>query len=119
MNEYIINPSWFYWISVCEGIKALVFVFVVLCGAGFIVNAIYYSVNTDYGDDDEAVFYKKWAVRFGVAVIVAVFIGILIPSKETLIQMKLAELGTYDNANKAIEMIQDATDYILDHIKGE
>ena len=119
MNDYIINPSWFYWVSVCEGVKILAFVLAILCGTGFIAYVIFYSVDKDFGDDDEAVIHKKWAVRFGIAVIVAVLIGILTPSKETLIQMKLAELGTYDNANKAIEMIQDATDYILEHIKGE
>ena len=48
-----------------------------------------------------------------------IILTILIPSKETMIQMQLAKFGTYENAGKAIEAIQDATDYILEHLKGE
>lgn len=118
MNDYIINPSWFYWISVCEGAKILCYTIGVLCAAGVIIGTMSYFVDKGF-NDDTAELGKKWAVRFGVAVIVAVLIGTLIPSKETLIQMKLAELGTYDNANKVIEIIQDATDYILDRIGEE
>ena len=118
MNDYIINPSWFYWISVCEGVKFLCCTIGVLCVSGVIISAISYFSDIDF-NKDKAELYKKWVTRLGVAVIVAALIAILIPSKETLIQMKLAELITYDNTNKVIEIIQDASAYILEHISGK
>lgn len=118
MNDYIINPSWFYWISVCEGVKIFCYIIGVLSISGAVICTMNYFLETGF-NDDKAKLNKKLAVRFGVAVIVVALIAILIPSKETLVQMKLAELITYDNANKAIELIQDATDYILDHVSGK
>ena len=118
MNEYIINPSWFYWISVCDGVKVFCYIIGFVCGMVGGGNIISHFVNMGF-DDNVAELNKKWAIRLGVATIIVVLIGTLIPSKETLIQMKLAELITYDNAEKIIENIQDATNYILENISGK
>lgn len=124
MNEYIINPSWFYWISVASAVKigavivgflALVILFICLIDYSFNKDMIGFGAKYKAECESDKKVGKIMAIVCGVMLIIA----ILVPSRETLIQMKLAELGTYDNANKAIEMIQDATDYILDHIKGE
>lgn len=118
MSGYIINPMWFYLVDVLVGLDIVCFVLATLVGfGGLLFGGFFYADNFLY--DEEKSRLMKWAKRWVVLTSILIILTILIPSKETMIQMQLAKFGTYENAGKAIEAIQDATDYILEHLKGE
>ena len=115
MSEYIINPMWFYWVSVADGLKAFCIVVpIVISAGGFILSVVRYSDLDD--DDDKKAFIKTCLIA--AALITMVFIiAIFIPSKETLIQMEIAKHATYDNTEMLLQKIKEATDYILENLK--
>lgn len=118
MSGYIINPMWFYWVDVLGGFDfafGALAIFAVVGGIFF--GALW--LDSEYIEEEEKPkvikVVKKWAVLTSILIILT----ILIPSKETMIQMQLAKFVTYENAEKVIETIQDATDYILEQLRGE
>ena len=56
---------------------------------------------------------KKFIIIFAIIFIC----GLIIPNKETMISMKIAEYATYDNLNAATEKIKEITDYIIEKIQ--
>ena len=115
MSGYIIDPMWFYWVSVADGLKAFCIVVpIVISAGGFILSVVRYSDLDD--DDDKKAFIKTCLIA--AALITMVFIiAIFIPSKETLIQMEIAKHATYDNTEMLLQKIKEATDYILQNFK--
>ena len=112
MSGYIINPLWFYWLQVAEGVSVfLVVVSVVLCM--YSATVLLVSLADMVID---ANFLKAAKVSIIIAPI-ALLIALLIPSKETMIQMELARHVTYENVETIVEQITEATDYIIDRIK--
>lgn len=107
--NYIINPSWFYWISVVESIQILAIFAAIILGIGWVL--IFFSYTID-GEGK-----KRTLVLMALLIVSLVLIAIFIPSKETLIQMKIAEFATYDNAKITIDTIKSAADYILECLK--
>lgn len=115
MSGYIIDPMWFYWVSVADGLKAFCIVVSILISAiGFIFSIITYSDLDD--DDDKKAFIKKCLIAAVILLAVSIMI-IFIPSKETLIQMEIAKQATYDNTEMLLQKIKEATDYILENLK--
>lgn len=117
MSGYIINPLWFYWLQVAEGVSIfLVTVSVVLFMYGAIVLLV--SLADTYIDEDSPItkFLKAAKVSMIIAPI-ALLIALIIPSKETLIQMEIARHVTYENVELVVEQINNAADYIIDRIK--
>lgn len=115
MRGYIIDPMWFYWVSVADGLKAFCIIIPILISAvGFILSVITYSDLDD--DDDKKAFIKKCLIA--AALITVVFIiAIFIPSKETLIQMEIAKHATYDNTEMLLQKIKETSEYILQNLK--
>ncbi len=117
---YYINPIWFYLMNVSTGIK------VFLCVLGgfslvFSVIALITWVNdyvdiTDLEDDEKKIFkiYKKIIITS----IIALLIGIFVPSKETCIEMMVASQVTHENITATKEEIYEIVDYITDKVKG-
>lgn len=114
MDGYIIDPKWFYWINILPKVEHVLFAIIILCVAGAMMS--YFGYCDAYGDDEKRFLnlVKKFAVTCVIATIAVVFI----PSKEALIQMKIAEFATYENANWTVETIKAATDYIIDGMKS-
>lgn len=115
MSGYIIDPMWFYWVSVADGLKAFCIVVpIVISAAGLMLSVIRYSELDD--DDDKKAFIKTCLIT--AALITVVFIiAIFIPSKETLIQMEIAKHATYDNTEMLLQKIKETSDYILQNLK--
>lgn len=115
MNGYIIDPMWFYWVSVADGLKAFCIVVSILISAvGFIFSVITYSKLDN--DDDQKAFIKRCLIAAVILLAVSIMI-IFIPSKETLIQMEIAKHATYDNTEMLLQKIKEASDYILENLK--
>lgn len=115
---YYINPIWFYLMNISSEIK------LVLCTLSSISLAlsvlIFLPIVADgfCGDDDEKKNLKLLK-KIAIASMIALFIGILIPSKETCIEMMAASQITHENVTATKEEIYEIVDYITDKVKGE
>lgn len=115
MSGYIIDPMWFYWVSVADGIKTFcIAIPIVIFSAGLIFSVIRYS---DLDDDDEKKAFIKTCLIVAALITMVFIIAIFIPSKETLIQMEIAKHATYDNTEMLLQKIKEASDYILENLK--
>ena len=120
--EYIINPSWFYWLNVAD--SALVFL-CSICGVSalcFIGSLIARGICADeYAPKESKEKMRKITRKITrislIAFLVSGFIAIFIPSKNTLIEMMIAKTATYDNVSWTIEQVKQAVDYVISAIK--
>ena len=146
MNNYIIDPSVFYWINVFSIIQTVLAVFGGIVIAGSIGLAITYIYKT-YGlrkpeepDRDRCSHYdvdrynrcmkeyeeekeyiaaiRKWLVVTAVTGAVLCAISIFIPSKQTSVEMLVARTATFDNMNWTIDQVKEIVDYIIKALKG-
>ena len=128
--DYIINPWWFYLAQVCDTSKiilAILGVIPLVFGAVFWICEYaemkdscnnddcfqYHDCKADYNRSKKQLKLYKCMTIFG-AVMLA--ISILLPKEETLIKMQVAKFGTYPNAEKVLEVIDDKTDALIDAI---
>ena len=125
---YIINPMWFYWISVadkiCEATCSLAILLFISSATAYIVAAaLKIDAHGHDGFDRKCSSYIVGAKAQRVATVLAVLAVILlaistfIPSRETLIEMKIARFTTVENAEWALDAVKSATDYIVSAIK--
>ncbi len=128
MNNYIVNPATFYWLNVADGIKTFSIVLSVLSGLATIVIIItwlcclYTSIDTDYTAawrQEASVRAKVWkktiwpfAAVFALSMLAAVFC----PSRTTIIEMNIARLATYENAQWTLDTLKQAVDYVVSAI---
>lgn len=103
MSNYIIDPSWFYWVSVFEALKVVC----VVIGAVLILITIMYLAEEGF----------DWgAVLLIFFVLVFLAGAVFIPDRQTMYQMMIAKYATYENANLTVEAIKSAVDYIVEKI---
>lgn len=107
---YIINPIWFYLMSIVDALKTIMVVVSIVMLVGVICCVI--SVTDSIGEE-----LKRWMKRtkmfFALCCLCAV-LAALIPSKETLMQIMIAKYATYENADNAIQAIKSAADYVIE-----
>lgn len=124
--DYIINPMWFYWLQVVDGLNGCMFAACVIVGIAFAVSLCWY-ITARFPDDREfdelgKVHYvrlgKKFSIGFGVAFFILMIAAILIPSKETLVSMMIAKFATYNNAQLTVDTIKSAVDYIVKAVQA-
>lgn len=113
--NYIVDPRMFYIMDIVGNLQAfLIIAAIVLLAIGGITLGVLYAESDLKSHPKEARFGKA-ALIIGIALC---FASVFIPSKETLIEMEIASNVTYDSAETAIQMIQEATDYILEKTGG-
>lgn len=109
MNNYIIDPMFFYWCDVVDGaFNICVIGFIVMIGSLLSFIAISATENYHYDSVFEIPKFKK---RFVILLVFTILFGlglIFIPAKETLIGMEIARHATYDNIDIVINKIIDA-----------
>lgn len=109
MSEYIINPSWFYWLSVFQGIKIML----LIAGAS---GAIIWGIITGLilGDPEWDELKKSKLYWAGwIASLLALVCWIFAPSKDVMTQMLVARFMTHENIAYSVETIKEIADYIL------
>ena len=128
--NYIINPMWFYWISVVDGIKGALICSLIL---SMVISFTFFTIiMVDYRDEaynpeawcvsestiTEYKMFRKYLIISVIVLAVSAIGLIFIPSKNTLIEMQIAKYATYENAEISVESIKSAVDYIVNAIKG-
>ena len=116
--NYIIEPRWFYWVNVVNNIKSLIGLINALLIVVLIVLLLFglFSWADDWADEyfEDKRTAIKWLV---ILIVIFTTVTILLPTKETLIQMKVAEFATYDNVNIGFEKLIELIDYIVEKLR--
>lgn len=122
MNDYIINPMFFYWVSVADTAK---FMLEILGTIGIAIGIAFWikgcvDLEFAYGktETEEAKKTRRMSIITALISIGIIFGGVFIPSENTLIKMQVAKFGTYDNAEKVVQVIDKKTDALIDAIAG-
>jgi hypothetical protein len=110
--DYIVSPWLIYLCGVSEGFQCLLVVLGIL-GLTLGIPACMGFPGT--------IEYRKKFLFIPITALVLVFLAILVPSKETMLQMLVAKNLTYTNADKIVkegkvlkdELKQDVIDIIL------
>lgn len=125
--NYIINPSWFYWLGVVHSMRGFMLtafiVSIIVIGVSLIIIPVNVKLIRDYpsvSDDERKVvrfFTKALKVAIGVCVASGLFL-VFVPSKETLIEMMIAKQATYENATWTVDALKNAVDYVVQAIQS-
>lgn len=125
--NYIINPSWVYWLGVVESMLHFMVAAFVLSIAFVVASAIIIPVNIsvirefpDISDGERKTvqfFTKALKIAIGVLVISGLVL-VFVPSKETLIEMMIAKQATYENATWTLDALKSAVDYVVQAIQS-
>ena len=119
---YYINPIYFYLMNVSTGLKTFLCVLgiisLIITAFAIISWAMDTVVDITNLDDDEKKTFKLFK-KFIIASFISLFIGILVPSKETCIEMMIASQVTHENVQTTKEEIYEIIDYVTEKVKGE
>jgi len=118
MNDYIINPWFFYWASFANkaifSIGALAALFGVI---SILIWLSYAEESKRYKPNPDEVQKRKTAgYIMSVACVVCCMLLVIIPNKQTLIQMVIAEKVTYSNVEKVSKKIEQTSKSLVDYI---
>lgn len=125
--NYIINPSWFYWLGVVNSMRGFMLVAFIVAIIIIGVSLIIIPVNVKSIQDDPSIcddekkavrfFTKALKIAIGVSVAAGLFL-VFVPSKETLIEMMVAKQATYENATWTADALKSAVDYVVQAIQS-
>lgn len=125
--NYIINPSWFYWLGVVNSMRgfmlAAFIVAIVIVGVSLIVIPVNVKIIQDYPNmcdgERKAIrfFTKALKIAIGVCIVAGLFL-VFVPSKETLIEMMIAKQTTYENTTWTVDALKSAVDYVVQAIQS-
>lgn len=125
--NYIINPSWFYWLGVVNSMRgfmlAAFIVAIVIIGVALIVipwNTYIIREFPNVSDDERKTlqfFTKALKLAIGVCIVAVLFL-VFVPSKDTLIEMMIAKQATYENATWTVDALKSAVDYVVQAIQS-
>lgn len=125
--NYIINPSWFYWLGVVESMRYFMIAAFIISIAAIIVAIIIVPVDMrmirdfpDMSDDERksVQFFTKVLKAAIWALVISGLILLFVPSKETLIEMMIAKQATYENATWTLDALKSAVDYVIQAIQS-
>lgn len=116
MNDYIINPMWFYWADI---LSKLGVAFMCISVIGFILSAVVFiGIVTDGFDDAESRAIKKKMLKFMIIFSAVFIVSLLIPSKEVMYEVMIAKYLTHENLNLTVEAVRKAIEYIQSFSKA-
>ena len=125
--NYIINPSWFYWLGVVESMRYFMVAAFIISIAAIIVAIIIVPVDMrmirdfpDMSDNERksVQFFTKVLKAAIWALVISGLILLFVPSKETIIGMMIAKQATYENATWTLDALKSAVDYVIQAIQS-
>ena len=137
MGTSVINPMIFYWINVLENLQFMVVFMLLTLSICLLARFFWYNLGLDniqYGtsysyDKDKREAYiekgnkqialsKKWLTPNIIVVLVCVVICVLIPSRDTMLTMLVADMITYENIELTKDSAMALVDYIVEQVKA-
>lgn len=113
--NYIVDPSWVYWMNISDVMKWMC---LIIGGAGLVVMFIAFPICcVEAYDKEDYKAIRKWAIPVVSVSAFLILAGVFIPSKETLITMKVAELETKENIALTAQQLKEIVDYIINALK--
>lgn len=113
--NYIVDPSWVYWMNISDVMKVMC---LIIGGVGIAAMIIAVPVClAEAFDEEDYVKIRKWVIPIASVSIILVLAGVFIPSKETIITMKVAELATKENITLTAQQLKEIVDYIINTLK--
>ncbi len=109
--HYIINPWLFYLFDLVDKFQTLLIVFLVFAGA-FTAFTIGFGVLDEEFNHPLFIMGKKLIIPL----IISAFLLVLLPSKDTLMEMTVASYVTQENIDKAAATSKDIVDYITEKV---
>jgi len=105
--NYIIEPSWFYWVSILSKIGCLL---VIVSFIGIVACIICWIINFNNGNN------KKPIIIFTSIIILISVITTFIPSEKVMYQIMGAKLATTDNIELVKENGKELVEFLTDEI---
>ena len=119
MGTPIVDPMWFYWISVVDNVKGLFIGAAIMLLVASAIFAFCIAMDADT-IEDFCESLKRFKIIPLVFLIVPFFMVVcFIPSSETLIKMEIAKHATYENTTIAIEKIEEVAKDIIHELQGD
>lgn len=117
MNYYI-NPMWFYWMHVIDGVKITALVLLICSIIAFGISLGIFYMDMEYQDEEYEKKLKRF-IKFTLGILVGcTLILIFAPSSKTIVEMMIAKNLTEQNVQNGIEAVKGAVDYIVKAIQN-
>lgn len=117
----MISGMWVYLYSVVDGISLFLGIVGGFMAFGTLtIGVIFFAENYDeifdeYEDTIEKKIFK-FAIKANIISLIFILVACLLPSKETLITMKVFDLATKENINWTIEQAKSIIDYLVESV---
>ena len=115
--NYIVNPMWFYLISIFDSIDTLALFACILILIIWLFSPLCLSYLDELDIHIEKIIkplFKKSVILFVASLIIA----IIAPSREDMEKMLIASYTTEDNISAATNYGKDLVDYIFDKVNS-
>lgn len=112
MTGPIVDPMWFYWLQVCDSIRWFLLIASIIVISVDMLMAP--ALCESYGDERRK--FRNIMIALFVFGLVLIMVGLMIPSKETMIQMEIARHVTYESTESVIQTITNTASYLLEKL---
>lgn len=122
--DYIINPWWFYLISILSTVSILSVLYFLLSLAAFIFIAVGFASEAnsreerrnENGNDDAYKWWKKAFKISTVTLVSSIMLLVFVPSEKTMDKMLIASVVTKQNVEAGADFTQDQISKLIDKI---
>lgn len=115
----IISPWIFYLINVFDTLKQIGLIVIIVLGfAATMLLAYVYCELENYSNFKDAWEEHKRIKKIIIGFIVTLLLFVVIPSKQTMYTMLVADNVTYENVEIATDTIKYGVDYIFEKLDG-
>jgi hypothetical protein len=112
MGTSVINPMIFYWMDVAADVEVLLII-LGLVGLVVVCGLLVLEMVDAYDKPD-----IKWLKILFPITVLSFMVACLIPSKDTMLTMLVADMITYENIELTKESAMALVDYIVEQVKG-
>lgn len=112
MNDYIINPMWFYFMGLFDKIHHASWIgFVALSVSSIVCGVIYVDAYIYKYENLKQI--EKMLKKIVVSAVLAIILFTITPSEQTIIKMIIAKNVTHTSIDNTISNLKEAVDYIF------
>lgn len=118
--EPIINPLWFYLISIVDNLQIVVGIILILSGIALAIVSfiMFFEYGESYLNEQEKQTYFKYLKIMLKIIIPCITITIFTPNSDTIYKMIIADNVTPHNIEVVGDTIEGGIDYIFEKINS-